>query len=155
MVAESGIIDRIAYPARATVDDELTGAAAPAGHDGQAAGERLEHCVGQRIVYRRKHERVRCAVERARIPLRPREYNAIAYAGAPSEPAIESRRLVAADDHETRLCRQSRERANGGRDTLARIARANEQEDDVLVGEAEARADRPRCRLRSASFRRR
>ena len=67
---------------------ELACAAAVAGDHGQAAGQRLQHRVGQRIVERRQDERVGGAVERARIGLRPRERDALRNAEASREPLV-------------------------------------------------------------------
>ena len=46
------------------------------------------------------------------------------------------------DDNEARARRQACERAQRDRNTLARIARAHEKEDDIGIGKAEARARR-------------
>ena len=129
------------------LEHEFGGAALGAGDHRQAAGHRLERGVGARIVQRRQHERVGGAVERPWFFLRPEQRDAIARRRARARRSLVAPpRLVAADDEQVAVARQPRERRDGARDALARVAGADEQEyRRRLPAMPSARAPRARC----------
>ena len=132
------------YPPRAR--HELARAAAVAHDRRQAARQRFQHGVGQRVVERRQHEGVGGAVERLGVVLRAGERHAIGYAG--DARALVARRVPIAPT--TKRCAATGTAASASiarPDALARVLGADDQEHACVVGNAEIRANAVAMRL--------
>ena len=119
-------------PARA-FDDQLACAATRARHDRQAAGERFDDGVRQRVVNRRQHERISGPVVGPGVALRAREHHTRGDPGLCGEHSIPPHVRLAADDDQPHVRRKPRERPNRGWHALASIARSHQQEHEVGV----------------------
>ena len=128
--------------------EQLGGAVARRGGDGDARGHGFEADVRERVVARRQHEQVRGGVELRDVASDAEEVD------APADPervglAPERARVARARDDQIRLHARGRESRDRAVEALAREAAADEERDRTVESELAAHARAARARARA------